>query len=347
MKNLGVALKRMYSQRMSALLVDVDALIQEGDGPSIVFPSEANGEQSTNPNVSTEEHDAAKDGQNTMDEGDHNSGDHNSGDETEEDVDLQTDAMEDYPEVHARSGIPDVPQPAIIVDASFKQGYTGEFNSVDSPVRSPFRSSIPEGVSAESWNRAPDPPSMDLFPQGSEEWEFFNAIPDRTSLRSTADTAASSDMCPVPVPELEKPLSVEKTSCSADVAAVVNPPPAAVLKKPSGAAVLDNPTVATVLKKPPAGADVEMVHVVAAVGNAPDVAAVENPTAAAAVENKAPAPPAVENPVVADVLKIPPAATAVYPPENHGKESDVDNLPAAAVLKIPPVTSMCFLYIFL
>jgi hypothetical protein len=102
MKNLGVALKRMYSQRMSALLVDVDALIQEGDGPSIVFPSEANGEQSTNPNVSTEEQDAAKDGQNTMDEGDHNSGDHNSGDETEEYVDLQTDAMEDYPDVDSQ-----------------------------------------------------------------------------------------------------------------------------------------------------------------------------------------------------------------------------------------------------
>jgi hypothetical protein len=37
MKNLGVALKHMYSQRMSALLVDVDAAIQEGDVPSIVF----------------------------------------------------------------------------------------------------------------------------------------------------------------------------------------------------------------------------------------------------------------------------------------------------------------------
>jgi hypothetical protein len=48
----------------------------------------------------------------------------------------------------AAAYIPDVPQPAIIVDSSFKQGYTGEFNSVDSPVRSPFRSSIPEGVSA-------------------------------------------------------------------------------------------------------------------------------------------------------------------------------------------------------
>jgi hypothetical protein len=31
-------------------------------------------------------------------------------------------------------------------------------NFVDSPVRSPFRSSISKGVSAEAWNRAPDPP---------------------------------------------------------------------------------------------------------------------------------------------------------------------------------------------
>ncbi|KAM0895178.1 hypothetical protein ACQ4PT_023995 [Festuca glaucescens] len=37
-KNLGVGLKRMYSQRMYALLVDVDAAIREEDGPSLVFP---------------------------------------------------------------------------------------------------------------------------------------------------------------------------------------------------------------------------------------------------------------------------------------------------------------------
>ncbi|KAM0891690.1 hypothetical protein ACQ4PT_026256 [Festuca glaucescens] len=361
-------MKRMYSQRMSALLVDVDAVIQEGDGPSIVFPSEANGEQSTNPNVSTEEQDAAKDGEIPMDEGDHN-----SGDDAEEDVDLQTDAMEDYPEVHDCSSKPDVPQPAILVDSSFKEGYTGELNFVDSPVRSPFRSSIPKGVSAEAWNRAPDPPSMDLFPQGSEEWEYFNTIPDSTSLSSFAtagDDTASSSVCLVPVPDLEKPPLVEKTSSvekhgdvsaaavenQPSVAAVVNPPPVAVLKKPLAAAVekelvaaaVDNPTAAVVLKKPPAAAvlkkppaaaAVEMVHVAGAVEKAPAVAAVENPTAAAAVENKAPAAPAVENPVVAAVLKKPPAATAVDPPENPGKASDVENLPAAAVLNIPPVTT--------
>ncbi|KAM0905554.1 hypothetical protein ACQ4PT_017304 [Festuca glaucescens] len=315
--NLGVALKRMYSQRMSALLVDVDAAIREGDGPSIVFPSEANGQQSTNPNVSSEEQDAAKDGEIPMDEGDDN-----SGDDAEEDVDFQTDVVEDYPEVHARSSIPDVPQPAIVVDSSFKEGYTGELKSVDSPVRSPFRSSIPKGISAEAWNRAPDPPSMDLFPEGSEEFEYFNRILEGPSHSSFAvacdDTAASSDMHPAAVPEVEKPLVVEKTSSvdgdvsatavenQPSVAVVDIPPVVAAVEKPSAAVVLKKPPDAAVLKKQPAAAAVEKVPVAAVLKKAPAAAVLKKQPA-----DKAPAAAAVENPVAADVLNIPPAAVAV------------------------------------
>ncbi|KAM0905555.1 hypothetical protein ACQ4PT_017304 [Festuca glaucescens] len=336
--NLGVALKRMYSQRMSALLVDVDAAIREGDGPSIVFPSEANGQQSTNPNVSSEEQDAAKDGEIPMDEGDDN-----SGDDAEEDVDFQTDVVEDYPEVHARSSIPDVPQPAIVVDSSFKEGYTGELKSVDSPVRSPFRSSIPKGISAEAWNRAPDPPSMDLFPEGSEEFEYFNRILEGPSHSSFAvacdDTAASSDMHPAAVPEVEKPLVVEKTSSvdgdvsatavenQPSVAVVDIPPVVAAVEKPSAAVVLKKPPDAAVLKKQPAAAAVEKVPVAAVLKKAPAAAVLKKQPA-----DKAPAAAAVENPVAADVLNIPPAAVAV---EKAPVAASPDNLANAAVVENP------------
>ncbi|KAM0859750.1 hypothetical protein ACQ4PT_046984 [Festuca glaucescens] len=348
-KNLGVALKRMYSQCMSALLVDVDAAIREGDGPSIVFPSEANGQQSTNPNVSSEEQDAAKDGEIPMDEGDDN-----SGDDAEEDVDFQTDVVKDYPEVHARSSIPYVPQPAILVDSSFKEGYIGELKSVDSLVRSPFRSSIPKGISAEAWNRAPDPPSMDLFPEGSEEFEYFNRIPEGPSHSSFAaacdDTAASSDMHPAAVPEVEKPLVVEKTSSvDGDVyaAAVENQPSVAAVDIPPAVATVEKPPAAVVLKKPPAAAVLKKQPVAAAVEKVPVAAVLKKAPAAAVLKkqlaDKAPAAAAVENPVAADVLNIPPAAAAVEKapavasPDNLANTAVVENPPAAAVLKIPPV----------
>jgi hypothetical protein len=162
-------------------------------------------------------------------------------------------------------------------------------------------------------------------------------------------TAASS-VCPVPVPDLEKPPLVEKRS---SVEKHGNVSAAAVEKQPSVAS-MGNPPPAVVLKKPLAAAEenelvaaaVEMVHVASAVQKAPPVAAGENPTDAATVDNKAHAAPDVENPVVAVVPKKPSTATVVDPPENPGKASDVGNLPTAAVLKIPLVASMCFLYIF-
>ncbi|KAM0845619.1 hypothetical protein ACQ4PT_056254 [Festuca glaucescens] len=243
-KNLVVGLKRMYSQRMSALLVDVDAVIRERDGLSLVFPSAANGEQSTNPNVSSEEQDAAKDGEVAMDEADDD-----NDDDAEADVDFHADEVEDYPEVHARSSIPVVPQPAILVDSSCKEGYTGELQCVDSPVRSPFRSSIPRGISAEEWNRAPDPPSMDMFPPGTEEFEDFNRILDNPSHNLVAaardDTAVPSVQKPADVSAVEKPPVVEKIASvekHADVSVVGKPP---ALEKPAVAAAVVKPPAAT------------------------------------------------------------------------------------------------------
>ncbi|KAM0857854.1 hypothetical protein ACQ4PT_048216 [Festuca glaucescens] len=282
-KNLGVALKCMYSQQ-------------------------ANGQQSTNPNVSLEEQDAAKDGEIPMDEGDDN-----NGDDAEEDVDFQTDVVEDYPEVHARRSIPDVPQPAILVDSSFKEGYIG-----------------------------------------SEEFEYFNRIPEGPSHSSFAatcdDTAASSDMHPAAVPEVEKPLVVKKTSSvdgdvsaaavenQPSVAAVDIPPAVAAVEKPPAAVVLKKPPAAAVLKKQPAAAAIEKVPIAAVLKKAPAAAVLKKQPA-----DKAPAAAAVENPVAADVLNIPPAAVAVEKapaaasPDNPANAAVVENPPVAAVLKIPPV----------
>ncbi|KAM0823329.1 hypothetical protein ACQ4PT_070936 [Festuca glaucescens] len=72
---------------------------------------------------------------------------------------------------------PDVPQSAVMTNASCFGGDTGEQHTVDSPLRSPSPRSpyscIPEGISKEAWRRAPDPPSMELFSQ-----DPFENIPD-------------------------------------------------------------------------------------------------------------------------------------------------------------------------
>ncbi|XP_051221996.2 uncharacterized protein [Lolium perenne] len=39
LKNFGVGLKQMHSQRMAALLIDIDAAKKESDGPSVHFPN--------------------------------------------------------------------------------------------------------------------------------------------------------------------------------------------------------------------------------------------------------------------------------------------------------------------
>ncbi|KAM0892305.1 hypothetical protein ACQ4PT_025815 [Festuca glaucescens] len=186
-KNLGVGLKRMYSQRMSALLVDVDAAIREEDGPSLVFPSARN------------------------DEDDYN--------DAEKDVDDHVDKVAYYPDVHARSGILDVSQPAILVDSSCKGGDIGVQQCVDSPVRSPYPSGVPRGISVEDWNRAPDPPSMDLFPPGSEEYDDFNRIPDSPSHKTVEKPDTAGD--DTAMSYVEKPAAAT-TEAETSVQSLVN-----------------------------------------------------------------------------------------------------------------------------
>jgi hypothetical protein len=67
-KNFAIGLKRMHSQWMSALLIDVDAATREGDGPSVTFPNvgatRSNREpaKTTNANVQNNQEPAAKQG---------------------------------------------------------------------------------------------------------------------------------------------------------------------------------------------------------------------------------------------------------------------------------------------
>lgn len=171
----------MYSQRLSALLVDVDAAIREEDGPSVVFPSAANGEHTTQHDVGSEEQGGAQVGMDEADDDDYK-------DAEAEGVDEQPDTVADA-NVQADSGVLIVvPQPLVVIDAVPSQ--THDLNRVDSPVRSPYRCGVPPGISEAAWNRAPDAPSMDLFPPGSEEYAFLNNGPDSPSHKSAAHAAA-------------------------------------------------------------------------------------------------------------------------------------------------------------
>ncbi|KAM0926684.1 hypothetical protein ACQ4PT_003672 [Festuca glaucescens] len=193
---------------------------------------------------------------------------------------------------------------------------------------------------------------MDLFPEGSEEFEYFNRILDSPSHSSFAaacdETAASSDIHAADVPDVEKPLVVEKTSSvdgdvsaaavenQPSVAAVDIPPAVAAVEKPPAAVVLMKPPAAVVLKKQPDSAAVEKVPVAAILKKAPVAAVLKKQPTAAAVE-KAPVAAVLKKPPdVVVVHKLPaekaPAAAAMENPANAAAAA-VENPPAAAVLE--------------
>jgi hypothetical protein len=75
---------------------------------------------------------------------------------------------------------PDVPQSAVLIDSASKVGDVEEqqHEPVDSPVRSPLHDILlSKGISIDSWNNAPDAPSMELFPK-----DLRNTILSVTSL---------------------------------------------------------------------------------------------------------------------------------------------------------------------
>ncbi|KAM0827702.1 hypothetical protein ACQ4PT_068020 [Festuca glaucescens] len=158
LKNFGVGLKQMHSQRMAALLIDIDAAMKEGDGPSVHFP--------TGGGVEDENMDGA-DGR--EDEGTANEADEEIPEADSEGTDNDEFVVEaSAADMGTHTLVVDMPQSAVLLDSSTGGFVAGEQVAVDSPVRSPMNSPfsrIPEGISVEAWNRAPDPPSMDLFSQ--------------------------------------------------------------------------------------------------------------------------------------------------------------------------------------
>ncbi|KAM0904308.1 hypothetical protein ACQ4PT_018098 [Festuca glaucescens] len=158
LKNFGVGLKQMHSQRMAALLIDIDAAMKEGDGPSVHFP--------TGGGVEDENMDGA-DGR--EDEGTANEADEEIPEADSEGTDNDEFVVEaSAADMGTHTLVVNMPQSAVLLDSSTGGFVAGEQVAVDSPVRSPMNSPfsrIPEGISVEAWNRAPDPPSMDLFSQ--------------------------------------------------------------------------------------------------------------------------------------------------------------------------------------
>jgi hypothetical protein len=159
-KNFAAGMKSMHSNRTTALLIDVEVAIAEGDAPEIVFPSGQDGVVDDNGiGVETDE----KENEAKVDDSEVTKDDEAVA-ETEVDEQHTTKG----PEMEAHSTIADVPQPAIMLDSS-TGGHAGDENIVHSPARSPFIASSPrKDISDEAWNAAPDAHSMDLFALGSE-----------------------------------------------------------------------------------------------------------------------------------------------------------------------------------
>jgi hypothetical protein len=140
------------------LLIDIDAAKKEGDGPSVHFPNRGGVEDENMDGA--DRHD--DEGTSNHDDEEIPAADSEETDNDEFVVEARAAVMD------SRTLVVDMPQSAVLLDSSTGGDVAGEQVSVDSPVMSPTNSPfarIPEGISAEAWNRAPDPPSMELFSQ--------------------------------------------------------------------------------------------------------------------------------------------------------------------------------------
>jgi hypothetical protein len=204
MKNLAAGLKQMQSQRMSMLLIDVDAAMKEEAGPSVKFTSSHD--------VGSEEQDKAQEAEVLVAKAkvvglDVEEQEKAQGAEVIDakakvvgvDVEDQLVATTKTG-MHKHNSVIDLPQTAVILDSWTTVGDAGDRPAINSPVRSPEQSSPRRGISDEAWNNAPDAPSMDLFPEGSEEFIVFSNIPDRPSHKSIASMPIAADMSCVEKP---------------------------------------------------------------------------------------------------------------------------------------------------
>ncbi|KAM0880408.1 hypothetical protein ACQ4PT_033595 [Festuca glaucescens] len=221
-KKIAAGVKRMQSQRMSTLLNDVDAALKEADGPSIVFSSGAatHAGGNTNADFASEQQGAATEGEVPEAEGEEDEVllDESEDNDTDEDAEEEDGSEEDEPMcaakepgVHSHNVALDVPQSVVMTDSSCLGGNIGEQQIVDSPARSPFAF---DEVRCASWNMAPDAPTMDLFEQGTADYNFFvGNIPDPPSRTSNgADIATLS----ADVPSAQKPHAAVCESATCD-----------------------------------------------------------------------------------------------------------------------------------
>ncbi|KAM0881945.1 hypothetical protein ACQ4PT_032584 [Festuca glaucescens] len=146
-KNFAIGLKRMHSQRMSALLIDVDAATREGDGPSVTFPNvgatRSNQEpaKTTNADLQNNQEPAAKQGhvhedkdkENENDVPEVESDEYDSEDDEVPEAESEGDLLGDVADficaakvgnVPSYRAAPDVPQSAVMTDASCFGGDT-------------------------------------------------------------------------------------------------------------------------------------------------------------------------------------------------------------------------------
>ncbi|KAM0838673.1 hypothetical protein ACQ4PT_060834 [Festuca glaucescens] len=161
---------------MSAMLNDVDAAMKEADAPSVVFSpcAAAHAGGNTNADFVSEQQGATTEGGVPNVEGEvddirleESEDDTDEGDEERDDEPMPT-ATETI--VPFRSVAADLPQSTVITDSSCLGGDIGEHQTVDSPARSSFAN---DEVRCAAWNMGIDAPSMELFEEGTDDYEFF------------------------------------------------------------------------------------------------------------------------------------------------------------------------------
>lgn len=189
----------MQSQRMSSLLVDVDAAMREADDSSIVFPNVASQDQYPN----------NKNGSGSSEQGRSKEDDVHD-EETDlgaaNDVELNMAAAQDavghdgapivdqlHASEHSCGRVPDEQQTAVIIDSNRTGGDSGLQEDASSPIRSDFpvfhvpiptpTRSVPPGY----WD---DCPSFELFSQDDPLFMGSDDAPTRAS-----DAPGTVDVC--------------------------------------------------------------------------------------------------------------------------------------------------------
>ena len=129
---------------MSAMLVDIDAAIKEGEGPSVNFQTDA--PQDDDPGLGDNDgvdHNAAKEQEDDNSKAAEHDSDKGAAEEDTEEVaaaaddEDDEDAAEEAEVEPVRSGVEDVPQTAVLVDSSTMEADVDGQQTVDSPTRVP------------------------------------------------------------------------------------------------------------------------------------------------------------------------------------------------------------------